>query len=163
MSRSGNHGASAASRLALSSRGCCSFHPLLRQTAASLLFRRRHHQNIGGVDNGISILGTAKVVVEIIRIKRKEKRVAARALTSPRSNGYFAPALKRFPSFRSTLSRSAVFTLALLACASCERSDDKITVYRIPKETATPAMMPQRDAMGAAAAVLRSVKAPQDL
>ena len=91
--------------------------------------------------------------MEIIRIKRKEKRVAARALTSPRSNGYFAPALKRFPSFRSTLSRSAVFTLALLACASCERSDDKITVYRIPKETATPAMMPQRDAMGAAAAV----------
>ncbi|MEO5718289.1 MAG: hypothetical protein ABIR29_06925, partial [Chthoniobacterales bacterium] len=42
----------------------------------------------------------------------------------------------------------------LMVCVGCNRSDDQITVYRIPKETAAPAMLQQRNAnAGAPAAV----------
>jgi hypothetical protein len=44
----------------------------------------------------------------------------------------------------------SLYAAALLACAGCNRSEDKITVYRIPKEMATPAMQ-QQAAMGDAA------------
>ena len=50
------------------------------------------------------------------------------------------------------LVRPTLAIAALFLCAACGRSDDsKITVYRIPKETATPAMAPAQAAMGAAA------------
>jgi hypothetical protein len=47
------------------------------------------------------------------------------------------------------LVRRALLGAAFLAAAACNRSDDQITVYRIPKETATPGM--QQAAMGDAA------------
>ena len=55
----------------------------------------------------------------------------------------------RFP-LQPPLVRLALGLAALLACAGCNRSNDQITVYRIPKETPTPAA-PQQAAPGGAA------------
>ncbi len=54
-----------------------------------------------------------------------------------------------FP-LQSLLVRLSLGLAALLACAGCNRNSDQITVYRIPKETATPAI-PQQAAAGGAA------------
>ncbi|MBA3650317.1 MAG: hypothetical protein H0W66_02255 [Chthoniobacterales bacterium] len=43
---------------------------------------------------------------------------------------------------------------ALLLGAGCNRSDEQITVYRIPKETATPSMLPQAGPKSAAPAAV---------
>ncbi|MGI8956022.1 MAG: hypothetical protein ACR2II_03785 [Chthoniobacterales bacterium] len=50
-----------------------------------------------------------------------------------------------------TLLSLALGIGTLLACAGCNRSDDQITVYRIPKETPTPASPQQVAQTGAAA------------
>jgi hypothetical protein len=54
-----------------------------------------------------------------------------------------------------------LFAAALLVCASCDQSDDaKITVYRIPKETPSPAMPPPAASMESGAVAEVHWKAP---
>jgi hypothetical protein len=55
------------------------------------------------------------------------------------------------PFFRPRILK-LISLAAILACAGCNRSDDRITVYRIPKETPTPPGVQQ--ASGSAAAPL---------
>ncbi len=69
-------------------------------------------------------------------------------MTSPAGGGYFALVLK--PLFHPPLVRATVGLAALLAFASCNRSDNQITVYRIPKETPPPAMLQKAAPDGAA-------------
>ncbi len=64
----------------------------------------------------------------------------------------------RFP-LPPPLLRLALGLAALLVCAGCNRSDDQITVYRIPKETPTPAA-PQPAAPGGAAPLAMHWTAP---
>jgi len=73
-----------------------------------------------------------------------------RPLTSPAGDGYFAPALKSLFLIDHALVGRSLCAAALLAGAGCNRSEDKIAVYRIPKETATP-VMSQQATMGGAA------------
>jgi hypothetical protein len=72
------------------------------------------------------------------------------SLTLSADDGYFGPALNSVSSTHHAVLRRAIAAAALLVCAGCNRSDDKIIVYRIPKETATPAMSQQGTMDGAA-------------
>ncbi|MEO8044300.1 MAG: hypothetical protein ABI674_05290 [Spartobacteria bacterium] len=47
-----------------------------------------------------------------------------------------------------------LFLVAFLACTGCNRSDDRVTAYRIPKETATPGMPPPAGPQSAAPAAV---------
>jgi hypothetical protein len=75
---------------------------------------------------------------------------AARRLTSSAGDRYLALGLNSLFSNYHAFVRLAIGATALLFCAGCNRSDDKITVYRIPKETPTPAMAQQGTMEGAA-------------
>lgn len=61
-------------------------------------------------------------------------------MTSRPSDWYFHPPLKS-STFAHIASRLLLSAVALLGCVSCDRNDDKITVYRVPKELASPPEM----------------------
>ncbi|MEO8440312.1 MAG: hypothetical protein ABI540_08835 [Spartobacteria bacterium] len=69
--------------------------------------------------------------------------------------------MKVFFRFSHASFRAACLGAVLLVCAGCSRSDDRITVYRIPKETPVPATLPQQSETGSAAAAAVHWTAPE--